>query len=146
MLQFDKENQYHPVKNKKDPDTYAILGAAMEVHRLLGCGFLESVYQDALELELTERSIPFHREQAIPVFYKGNQLGNPYKADFICFESVIVELKAIKALTEIEYAQVLHYLKATQYSRALLINFGNDSLEFKRIVNTKSHPNNGRKT
>ena len=124
------------LRNKKDPDTYAILGAAMEVHRELGCGFLESVYQDALELELLTRSIPSRREQAIPVFYKGKQFGSPYKADFICYGSVIVELKAIKSLTEIEYAQVLHYLRATNYSRALLINFGTKSLEFKRIVYT----------
>jgi GxxExxY protein len=126
------------LNDNRDPETYAILGVAMEVHRELGSGFLESVYQDALETEFGLRSIPYSREHAVPVYYKGEQLGGSFRADFVCYESVIVELKAIKELTDVEYAQVLHYLKATGLQRALLINFGADRLEYKRMVYTKT--------
>jgi GxxExxY protein len=121
--------------SKKDPETYAIIGAAMEVHRELGSGFLEAVYQDAIELELTERTIPFIREYPIRVLYKSQTLNTPYRADFVCNEDIIVELKTIKALGDVETAQVLHYLKATGFRRALLINFGSPRLEYKRYIN-----------
>jgi GxxExxY protein len=121
---------------QRDPETYAIIGAAMEVHAVLGNGFLEAVYQDALAMEFKARSIPYDREQAIPVFYKGQKLGTPYRADFVCYGSVIVELKALKALSAVESAQVLHYLKATGFERALLINFGTSRLDYKRFVHT----------
>ena len=118
----------------RDPETYAIIGAAMDVHDELGHGFLEAVYHDALEREFLTRSIPFAREHLIPVIYKGLPLATPYRADFVCYGSVIVELKAMKTLTEIEYAQVLHYLKATGLNRALLFNFGSSQLQYKRLV------------
>lgn len=121
---------------KNDPETYAIIGAAMEVHRELGAGFLEGVYQDALAVELAERGISCCREQPVPVHYKGRPLNTPYRADFVCDGGIIVELKAIKALTDIETAQVIHYLKATGFNRALLINFGAPSLQHKRFINT----------
>lgn len=123
--------------SERDPETYAIIGAGMEVHNVLGSGFLEGVYQDALERELTDRRIPFVREQQIPVLYKGQPLSTPYRADFVCYGSIIVELKAIKKLTEIEDAQVLHYLKATGYKRALLLNFATPQLELKRFINSQ---------
>jgi GxxExxY protein len=123
-------------EGKKDPESYAIIGAAMEAHTVLGNGFLEAVYHDALEREFLARQIPFSREQSIPVFYKGHPLSTLYRADFVCYGSIIVELKAIKKLTEIEDAQVLHYLKATGYGRALLFNFAASQLEFKRFINT----------
>lgn len=107
----------------------------MEVHGELGNGFLEAVYQDALEMEFEGRGIPFSREHDIPVCYKTKTLGTPYRADFLCFGAIIVELKAIRALTGIEDAQVIHYLKATGLNRALLINFGAFRLEYKRLVN-----------
>jgi GxxExxY protein len=119
---------------QRDPETYAIIGAAMEVHRVLGRGFLEAVYQDALEVEFRNRRIPAVREQRIPVTYKGVQLGAAYKADFVCFGSIVVELKAIKILTENEEAQVIHYLRATGMNRALLFNFASRHIEYKRLV------------
>ncbi|MFV0415688.1 MAG: GxxExxY protein [Chthoniobacterales bacterium] len=123
-------------ESKRDPETYALIGAAMEVHSNLGNGFLEAVYQDALEIELSRTNIPFTREYSIPISYKDQPLGTPYRADFVCFGSIIVELKAIKTLTEIETAQVLHYLKATAFERALLINFGTSRLDYKRLINS----------
>ncbi len=125
--------------SNKDPDTYAIIGAAMEIHREPGSGFLEAVYQDALEFEFKSRRISYQREASVPVLYKGQSLGTAYRADFVCFESVIVELKAIKVLTNVESAQVLHYLKATGLQRALLINFGTPRLEHKRFIQSKNH-------
>jgi len=106
----------------------------MDVHAELGCGFLEAAYQHALTIEMTMRAIPFLREVHVPIVYKGNRLDCPYRADFAAFDDLIVEVKAIKQLTEIERAQVLNYLKATGFKRALLINFGSKSLEYERIV------------
>ena len=123
---------------ERDPETYAIIGAAMEVHREMGCGFLEGVYQDALEIEFKQRQMEYVREQPVPVMYKGNKLGTPYRADFLCFGSVIVKLKAIKGLTNNESAQVLNYLKATGMKRALLINFGTAKLEYKRMIQSRN--------
>jgi len=116
------------------PETYATIGAAMTVHRELGCGFLETVYQDALEKEFLHLSIPYRREVKLPVYYRGEQLNSYYQADFICFESVIVELKALQLLSGTEDAQVLNYLKASGLHKALLINFGQKSLQHKRLV------------
>jgi len=124
----------------RDPETFAIIGTAMEVHTVLGNGFLEAVYQDALEREFVMHGIPFQREHSIPVLYKGRQLSTPYRADFICYGTIIMELKAIKKLTEIEDAQVLHYLKATGFARALLFNFATPRLEQKRFVNQYLRP------
>ncbi len=118
-------------------ESYAIIGAAMEVHRELRNGFLEVVYQDALAVEFTQRGIPFAREVPLPIFYKGGQLPSTYKADFICYESILVETKALARLTTIEEAQVLNYLKITRYPLALLLNFGAKSLEHRRLVLTK---------
>ena len=123
---------------QRDPQTYALIGAAMEVHRELGHGFLEAVYQDALAIELTLRQIPFTRETAVPVHYKGQLLTSTYRADFICCGGIILELKAVDSLTGAHEAQVINYLKATMHTRALLFNFGAKSLEHKRLV--LNHP------
>jgi len=122
----------------EDTRTHAIIGAAMEVHRQLGCGFLEAVYQEAFQQELLERNVPFQREVRVPVFYKGSRLAADYRADFICFDSVIVELKALQRLTGVEEAQVLNYLKATRHEVGLLLNFGARSLQYRRFVFSKS--------
>jgi len=119
---------------KNDEETYALIGAAMEVHRRLGHGFLEVVYQQALAIELEEQRIPFERERTVCINYRGRTLDATYRPDFLCFGSIVVELKAIEALTNSHYNVVLHYLKATGYQRALLINFGAPSLEHRRIV------------
>ena len=120
-----------------DPQTYAIIGAAIEVHKVLGGGFLEQVYQEALACELAERAIPFTRESILPVTYKGSTLACGFRADFICFGEVILELKSIEKLTPVHEAQVLNYLKATGLERALLFNFGPKSLETKRYVRSR---------
>jgi GxxExxY protein len=119
---------------KSDPQTYAIIGAAMEVHRELGPGFLEAVYQEAMEFELADRQIVNRPQVELAIRFKQRTLKTKYKPDFICFGDVIVEIKALKALTDIERAQVINYLKATGIHRALLINFGAKQLEFERFV------------
>ena len=118
----------------RDTQTYAIIGAAMEVHRTLGMGFLEPVYQAAVEVEFDRIGVPFRREVDIPVYYKSAPLGLCYRADFICFGDVLVELKALDRLTKREQAQVVHYLVASKLSRGILLNFGAPSLQFKRFV------------
>jgi GxxExxY protein len=119
---------------ERDSQTYAIIGSAMEVHRHLGPGLLESVYQEALARELDERGVPFRREVELPIHYKGRLLPCSYRADFVCFDSVIVELKALNELSSREQAQVINYLKATRLPRTLLINFGASRLEYKRLI------------
>ncbi len=109
------------VEEERDEQTYAIIGAAMEVHRHLGHGFLESVYLEALTAEFELRLIEFQREVELPVRYKGLVLSCSYRADFVCFTDVIVELKALGEMTTREHSQILNYLKATRCSRGLLI-------------------------
>src|SRR6266478_7192163 len=118
----------------RDRETFAIIGAAMEVHGELGRGFLELVYQTALALEFQERDIPFTAEVALPIRYKNKLLTCSYRADFVCFESVVVETKAISALTGADEAQLINELKASDLRRGLLLNFGAASLEHKRLV------------
>jgi GxxExxY protein len=130
MTQIDTD------KDKRDHETYAILGACMEVHGALGPGFLETVYQEALALEFRSRSIPFTRETALPVHYKEHLLSCSYKADFVCYDAVVVELKALARLTTVEHAQVINSLRATGLKRGLLVNFGAARLEYKRFVFT----------
>jgi GxxExxY protein len=119
---------------QRDPETFAIIGAAMEVHRELGRGFLELLYQTALALEFQERGIPFQAEVALPIRYKNKLLTCAYRADFVCFESVIAETKAIATLTGADEAQLINELKATGLHRGLLVHFGATSLEHKRVV------------
>jgi GxxExxY protein len=119
-------------------EVYAIIGAAMEVHNQLGVGFLEPVYQEAMEIELPSRSIPFMPQQEIQIHYKDRDLNKTYRADFLVFNEIIVEIKAIDGLSGHEESQLLNYLKATRLELGLLINFGGNNLEWKRMVRTKS--------
>ncbi len=119
-------------------EVYAIVGAAMEVSNELGAGFLEAVYQEALEIELRERQIPFLAQVPIEISYKGRKLAKEYIPDFLCFDKVIVEIKAIKQLTSVEEAQLLNYLKATGKPVGVLLNFGATKLEWKRMVFTRA--------
>ena len=119
---------------QKDPETFAIIGAAIEVHSELGRGFLELVCQTGLAFEFQEREIPFSAEVALPIRYKSKLLTCAYRADFVCFESVIVETKAIATLTSADEAQLINELKATGLQRGLVLNFGAASLEHIRLV------------
>ena len=113
--------------------THEIIGAAMEVHSNLGPGFLESVYESAMAIELNFRKVPYEKQKVIPVMYKGEK-AKDFTCDFLVDGKVLVELKAIKLFTEIEEAQVLNYLKATGLRVGLLINFGQRSLKYKRLI------------
>ena len=113
--------------------SYAIIGAAIEVHKTLGPGFLEAVYENALEIEFASHGIPFEKYKPLPVYYKDQLIGT-YEADFLVDQKIIVELKSISVLNKAHEAQAHHYLAATCLSLAILINFGASSLEYKRII------------
>jgi GxxExxY protein len=116
-------------------ESFAVLGAAIEVHKELGSGFLEAVYQEALEVELADRKVPFEPRKGLAVCYKGKPLRKAYEADLVCFEKIIVELKALDRLSGKEEAQILHYLKASGMKAGLLINFGSHGrLEWRRFI------------
>ena len=116
-------------------ESYKIVGAAFKVYNGLGPGFLEAVYQEALEIELQKQGIPFEREKELKIQYNGVELKQTYKADFVCFGKIIVELKAVSSLENAHRSQVYNYLRATGYKLGLLLNFGSsDELEKERIV------------
>lgn len=116
--------------------SFAVIGAAMEVHNVLGPGFLEVVYQKALAHELTLRGIPFEMSKKLPVSYKGILVGE-YEADFVVDNSIILELKAVSAIHPKHEAQATHYLATTGFKLAILVNFGADSLEQKRVARAR---------
>lgn len=115
-------------------ETYQIVGAAIEVLNTLGSGFLEAVYQEALEIEFKNKQIPYEAQKKLLIKYKGLTLKKEYIADFICYNKIIVEIKALNRITSIEESQVLNYLKATGLQLGLIINFGNNKLEWKRLI------------
>ena len=117
-----------------DERTYRIIGCAMEVHRELGSGFLEAVYQEALGREFIYQEIPFKSQPVIEIKYKGKPLEKKYQPDFVCYDEVLVEIKAISILSGTEEAQIINYLKASGKNIGLLLNFGASSLEYKRFV------------
>lgn len=115
--------------------SYAINGAAMHVYNVLGYGFLESVYQEALEIEFLKRGIPYEREKELKIYYEGKAMRQTYRADFVCYNNIIVELKAVAHLDDMHRSQIYNYLKATGYKLGLLYNFGHyDGLEYERKV------------
>ena len=124
-------------------ESYAIVGAAMSVHSELGNGFYEAVYQEALEKEFILKAIPYKREVALPIYYKGTLLSNYYVADFICYDKIIVELKAVSSFSSEHKAQVLNYLKATNSALGLLINFGESRLKYDRLIRDNERSTNG---
>lgn len=116
-------------------ESYKIVGAAFKVYNGLGAGFLEPVYQEALEIEFQRQGIPYEREKELKITYAGVELKQTYKADFVCFGKIIVELKAVSELADAHRSQVYNYLHATGYKLGLLLNFGcSDELEKERIV------------
>ncbi|MEZ7497284.1 GxxExxY protein [Flavobacterium sp. Arc3] len=119
-------------------ESFAIVGACMKVHRSLGVGFLEAVYEEALEKELTIRNIPFKRQLKLSLYYDNEPMKKYYRADFVCYGEIIVEIKAVSQMPTIFYTQLSNYLKCTKMELGLLINFGTPSLTYKRMINLKN--------
>ena len=118
-------------------ETYQIIGACFEVYNEKGCGFLEPVYQECLEIELNIRGVPFQSQQPLKLDYKGQQLRKMYEADFVCFGKIVVEIKAVSSLADEHRAQLLNYLNATGMSAGQLVNFGHHpKLQYERMVHT----------
>ena len=116
---------------RDNPKAYSIMGCAKRVHDMLGSGFLESAYGDALEIEFRKAGIPYVREDPVRIYYDGQPLQTTWRADFTCFDrEFVLELKAIKTTTKIEWAQVIHYLRATRIPYAMLVNFGRPSIQY----------------
>ena len=116
-------------------EAYTIQGAVFEVYREMGCGFLEAVYQECMEKELHKRAIPFAAQKELRLFYEGEQLGQVYKPDLICYDKIIIELKAVKEIAPEHKAQVFNYLKATGLKLGLLVNFGHyPKAKIERII------------
>ena len=127
------------MENEKDKmifphEAYEIIGAAMEVHNTLGQGFLESVYQEALEIEMSKREIPFSSQTKIQIHYKDIPMEHYFVADFVCYDKIVVELKAVEELLPIHIAQVINYLSITGYKLGLLVNFNAQQITPERIV------------
>ena len=118
----------------RDPQTYAVIGAAMAVHQTLGPGLLEAAYREAMTFALAEQHIPFAIEVPFWLSFHGHRLRTSYRADFVCWDRIIVELKALGALSGAEVAQVLNYLKVSGLPVGLLLNFGTPSLQYRRFV------------
>jgi GxxExxY protein len=129
MLTSNPSEEY-PFKKQ----CFDIIGCCMDVHNELGCGFLEAVYQEALEIVLIEKNIPHQREKVLDVNFRGRPLIKKYVTDFLCFDEVIVELKAADVMTDQDLAQVLNYLKASGKKIGLLVNFGTTRLQYKRVI------------
>ena len=118
-------------------ESYAIVGACMKVHRALGPGFLEAVYEEVVEKEFIVQNIPYKRQVKLDLYYEGVQLKKYYRADFVCYDSIIVELKAVTQIPSVLYAQLQNYLKCSNMELGMLINFGTPSLTYKRIEKKK---------
>jgi GxxExxY protein len=134
------------MENEKDKmifphEAYEIIGAAMEVHNTLGQGFLESVYQEALEIEMSKREIPFSSQTKIQIHYKDIPMEHYFVADFVCYDKIIVELKSVSAILPEHEAQIINYLRATGFKLGILLNFNEESLFFKRYPNIMAKAN-----
>lgn len=129
-----------PIPPSDDPRTYAVIGAALEVHRVLGAGFLELFYKDALAIEFRARGIPFEAELPCIIEYKGLQLRGMYRMDFLCFDEIVLEIKARSNTGPADHAQVISYLASSKKRVGLLLNFGGQRLEHRRFVWTPNRP------
>jgi len=118
-------------------ESHKIIGAAMAVHRYFGCGFTEKVYQDAFEVELEKQGIPYQREIPIHAIYNGKELASVFVPDFICFDSIIIEMKAVKEIEDMHRSQAINYAKVSGLPLVILINFGEPSLKYERFLNYK---------
>jgi len=117
-------------------ESYKIIGICMDIHSTLGKGFLEAVYNEVLEKEFIKQQVPYQREVKLDIFFKGEKLDKKYKADFICYEEIILETKSVSFLHDNFTKQILNYLRATNKKLGILINFGESSLKYKRVVNS----------
>lgn len=122
-------------------ESFKIIGACMKVHRSLGAGFLEAVYEEALEKEFRNQKIPFERQVKLDVYYEDVKLKKQYRADFVCYDSIIIEIKAVVQIPVVFYTQLQNYLKCTHKELGMIINFGTPSLTYKRILNLKTRNN-----
>ena len=127
----------HQVNLSFPEESHKIIGAAMAVHRYFGCGFTEKVYQDAFEIELKNNGIPYQREVQLHASYCGIEMSSTFVPDFICYDNIIIELKAVKELDDMHRSQAINYAKVANYPLAILINFGESSLKFERFPNKK---------
>ena len=116
-------------------ETYKLIGLCMKVHRELGCGFLEPVYQEAFEMLLKAEGVPYQRERLLPIYFMGQKLTKEYFADFVCYDKIILEFKAVSSLTAAHEAQLMNYLKASKMRMGLLCNFAEASFVYRRFVN-----------
>ena len=132
--EFDLTNVKSDVNIYRKEESFKILKACFEVHKELGNGFLEPVYQEALELEFKNQNIPYEREKFLLIVYKGQRLSKEYYADFVCYNDIVLELKAVSVVVKAHKAQVLNYLKAADKRLGYLVNFGNNSLTWERIT------------
>ena len=117
-------------------ETFKVIGACINVHKKLGNGFSEDVYHQAIEKELLNANIPFEQQKKLPIYYDGEPLGTFFSADFVCYEKVLLEIKSVPVILDQMKQQVLNYLKSSQIEVGLLINFGEQSLKWKRLVHT----------
>ena len=118
-------------------ESFAIIGACMKVHRALGAVFLEGIYEEALEREFQTQQIPFERQVKLDLYYDNQKLTKQYRADFVCYDTIIIEIKAVAQIPTAFYAQLQNYLKCTNMELGMLINFGTSSLTYKRMINLK---------
>ena len=135
-----KNSMFKPPSDTGDARTFGIIGAAIEVHRVMGSGYLEKFYKQALGIELTQRKIPFDIEVPCVIQYKGRQLSGEYHMDFVCHGDVVLEVKARSSTGPADQAQVLNYLASSNHSIGLLLNFGTSRLEHKRFIWTRRAP------
>lgn len=118
--------------------SYKIIGSCFEVYNELGPGFLEAIYQEALSLEFSKQNIPFIQFAEMNVYYKGIELKKKYYPDFLCYDDIVLEIKAMESLSPADEAQLLNYLKGTKKLLGLLVNFGGEKIQYKRYANTKT--------